>query len=522
MTGDEGVEPYDLWQDLRKQQIHMTMEQLLALVPNFRDSLIKQLTEPVRASESDMEAVTMGVSSDGSAKPEAEVQPPVFDEAVPVISVTLENSSVGGVLLDGGSRVNILSEQMLAPLGITKWESAPFVVRMADQRRVQPLGLLCGLKMEVCGMNFEIAAVILRMEDISGSYPLLLGRPWLRQARVKQDWQSDRITIRKGKKKLKLSVRTKRGLQTPFRPSMAEGINMMDGMGDEEEDDYLSRNPELVSLFEVDVVAVLEQYQQQNPSTKQKSSGSSKKPVEGSLPEGIGDMPDEEGVAEAERVFEQELQRSRRVKEDELLDLNLGTEDDPKNVRVSAKLDKGFREKLELLLKSFKDVFAWDYTDLLGIDPKFYQHKINLKTDAVPVRQQRYRMNPNYAQRVKEELDRLLKVGFICPVDRATWLSPIVIVPKKNLKLRVCVDYRKLNAATITDPFPLPFNDTMLDTVAGHEMYSFLDGFSGYNQVQMAPEDREKTTFITEWGAFVFLVMAFGLKNAPATFQRMV
>ena len=160
-------------------------------------------------------------------------------------------------------------------------------------------------------------------------------------------------------------------------------------------------------------------------------------------------MPDEEGVAEAERIFEQELQRSRRVKEDELLDLNLGTEEEPKNVRVSAKLDKGFREKLELLLKSFKDVFAWDYTDLLGIDPKFYQRKINLKKDAVPVRQKQYRMNPNYAQRVKEELDRLLKVGFIYPIDRATWLSPIVIVPKKNMKLRVCVDYRKLNAATI-------------------------------------------------------------------------
>ena len=91
--------------------------------------------------------------------------------------------------------VNILSEQMLAPLGITKWESAPFAVRMADQRRVQPLGLLRGLKMEVCGMKFEIAAVILWMEDISGAYPLLLGRLWLRQARVKQDWQSDWITI---------------------------------------------------------------------------------------------------------------------------------------------------------------------------------------------------------------------------------------------------------------------------------------------------------------------------------------
>jgi hypothetical protein len=80
-------------------------------------------------------------------------------------------------------------------------------------------------------------------------------------------------------------------------------------------------------------------------------------------------------------------------------------------------------------------------------------------------------------------------VGFIRPVKRATWLSLIVVVPKKNGKLRVCVDYRKLNAATITNAFPLPFTDGVLDTVAGHEMYNFLDGFSGYNQIRMAEED---------------------------------
>lgn len=107
-------------------------------------------------------------------------------------------------------------------------------------------------------------------------------------------------------------------------------------------------------------------------------------------------------------------------------------------------------------------------------------------------------------------------------MDKVTWLSPIVIVPKKNGTLRVCIDYKKLNAATMTDPFPIPFTDAMLDAVAGHEMYSFLDGFSGYNQVLMAPEDRVKTDFVTEWGAYASNVMTFGQKNAPATFQRMV
>ena len=212
------------------------------------------------------------------------------------------------------------------------------------------------------------------------------------------------------------------------------------------------------------------------------------------------------------------MKKSARIFEDELQDLNLGSEDDPKMVRVSIHVQGQFREDLKALLMEYKDVFAWDYADMKGIDPNLYQHRINSKQDAVPVIQQRYRINPNYAKQVKEEIDKLLQVGFIKPVHKVTWLSPIVIVPKKNGKIRVCVDYRKLNAATLTDPFPLPYCDTLLDAVAGHEMYSFLDGFSGYNQIRMAPEDEGKTAFITEWGAFVFTVMSFGLKNGPPSF----
>ena len=125
-------------------------------------------------------------------------------------------------------------------------------------------------------------------------------------------------------------------------------------------------------------------------------------------------------------------------------------------------------------------------------------------------------MNPNYASRVKEEIDKLLKARFIQPVKQATGLSPIVVVPKKNGKFCICVDCRKLSAITITDAFPLLFTNNVLDAVA--DMYSFLDDFSGCNQLRMRPDDQGKTVFVIDWGVYVAVVMMFGLKTASATF----
>jgi len=158
--------------------------------------------------------------------------------------------------------------------------------------------------------------------------------------------------------------------------------------------------------------------------------------------------------------------KSIRVQEDELTDMDVRTTDCPKILKVSAKLNTEIRKGMHDLLTEYQDVFTWSYSDMEGIDPNFYQHLINLKEDATPIRQQRYRMNPNYAKQVKDEIDKLLAVGFIYPIEKANWLSPIVIVPKKNGKLRVCVDYRKLNAVTMSDPFLIPFTDLMLDAVA--------------------------------------------------------
>ena len=154
------------------------------------------------------------------------------------------------------------------------------------------------------------------------------------------------------------------------------------------------------------------------------------------------------------------------------------------------------------LLKEFWDVFAWSYEDMCGLGPQLYQHQIHLSKDVKPVAQRCYWINPNYVAKVKKEIDKLLRVGFIQPVKKATWLSLIVVVPKKNGKMRVYVDYRKVNAATVTDAFPRLFTDGVLDMVASHKVYNFIHGFSGYNQIRMHPEDQEKTVFMTGWGVF--------------------
>jgi hypothetical protein len=120
-------------------------------------------------------------------------------------------------------------------------------------------------------------------------------------------------------------------------------------------------------------------------------------------------------------------------------------------------------------------------------------------------------------------LHRLENAGFIREIKTSSWVSNPVIVPKKNIDVqRVCVDYTSLNKHCPKDPFPLPCIDQIIDSTAGCARLSFLDAYSGYNQIKLKKEDEEKTAFITLYGVFCYQVMSFGLKNAGATYQRMM
>ena len=115
-----------------------------------------------------------------------------------------------------------------------------------------------------------------------------------------------------------------------------------------------------------------------------------------------------------------------------------------------------------------------------------------------------------------------MTAGFIREVYYPEWLANVVLVKKANGKWRMCVDFTDLNKACPKDSFPLLRIDQLVDSMAGHKLLTFMDAFLGYNQIKMAKEDQEKTAFITSQGLYCYKVMPFGLKNAGATYQRLV
>ena len=200
--------------------------------------------------------------------------------------------------------------------------------------------------------------------------------------------------------------------------------------------------------------------------------------------------------------------------------VDFGTTDQPRELKFGSDLSTDERERFIQLLGSYLDVFAWSYEDMLGLDPSIVQHCLPLLPHVRPVKQKLRRLHPKWSLKVKEEIQKQLSVGFLSVVEYPEWLANVVPVPKKDGKVRVCVDFRDLNKASPKDDFPLPHMDLLVDSTAGYPMLSFMDGFSGYNQILMASEDMEKTAFITEWGTYCYRVMPFGLKNAGATYQR--
>ena len=155
-----------------------------------------------------------------------------------------------------------------------------------------------------------------------------------------------------------------------------------------------------------------------------------------------------------------------------------------------------------------------------GIPETVALHRLNIRAEARHVKQKKRVFAPDKQEAIDKELDRLLDAGFITEVQFPKWIANVVLVKKSNGKWCMCIDYSDLNRACPKDFYPLPNIDQLIDATSGHELLSFMDALPGYNQIKMAGEDKNDTTFITHRGVFAYNVVPFGLLNAGATFQK--
>ncbi|MCO5591571.1 hypothetical protein L7F22_045558 [Adiantum nelumboides] len=339
---------------------------------------------------------------------------------------------------------------------------------MANNSKARCLGVIKSLSVEVLGIKKHVDFFV--MSAKGNGYSIILDCPWLMEMRALQDWETGRLICRnENHKRIVYNTNEQRqeDIQVESTPSDTE--EEFSTTASEEEDSDITTEED--SSMEVMGIRL-------RPINKEQAS---------QVEEEVKEQPQENNEEMIEGMLSKNLTQEERV-------------------------------EYKQMLQKFPNLFVKEYINVRGVD--IVQHQIELKPESQPRAQKLRRLGVVKEEALLKEVRKLLSAGFIYPVDNSEWVSPVVVTPKKNGKWRVCVDYRPLNEATKRDHFPLPFQDEILNEVAGHEKYTVCDGYSGYFQIRIAEEDQKKTTFITPWGCYAFWVMPFGLTNAPATFQR--
>ena len=250
-----------------------------------------------------------------------------------------------------------------------------------------------------------------------------------------------------------------------------------------------------------------------------------------------GDVPMEDIEAKSENAVQLEGERncSETARETGIARALIASERKPQPVEewlekeISGKvfklgrtLDSETQDLIAKVISRHLDAFAWAASDMPGIDPDFLCHRLAMDPQVRPVRQRRRKFNEEKRQVIKEETQKLLTAGHIREIQYPEWLANVVLVKKSSGRWRMCVDFTDLNKACPKDSYPLPSIDALVDSASGCKLLSFLDAFSGYYQIKMHPMDEEKTAFMTERSCYCYRVMPFGLKNAGATYQRLM
>ncbi|CAM8911555.1 unnamed protein product [Rhodiola kirilowii] len=445
---------------------------------------------------------TVALSEECSAAMHLPMPPKLKDSGSFSIPCDIGGLTIRRALCDLGASVSIMPYSLYAKLNLGDLCPTNISIRLADRSCRLPKGILKDVPVRVKNIYILADFVVLEISEDT-DIPIILGRPFLYTARVVIDMDRGSIALRVGSERVVF-----------YLPDMCRTPSLLadcDVLDSADVDQPIS----LTSIESYKVIPgcpiLMDVYAMS---------------IEGAdAADAAGDTGKESCTVELKP-----LPASLRY---EFLGPN-----STYPVIVNASLTDVETQKLLVVLREHRPALGYSIDGLKGISPDLCMHRINLEDDARPSRDALRRLNPKLNDVVKKEILKLLDAGIIYSVADSKWVSPVHVVPKKGgltvvrneqneliptrtvTGWRMCIDYRKLNKATLKDHFPLPFIDQMLERLAKHKFFCYLDGYSGFFQIPIHPEDQEKTTFTCPFGTFAYRRMPFGLCNAPATFQR--
>ncbi|KAI3443836.1 hypothetical protein Pfo_000501 [Paulownia fortunei] len=416
-------------------------------------------------------------------------------------------------LCDLGASINLMPLSVFRKLGIGEVKPSTITLQLADRSLTYPRGVVEDVLVKVDKFIFPADFVVLDMEE-DQEIPLILVRPFLATGRALIDVQRGELTLRVNEDEVMFNIY--RALKFQEEPHTCNRIEMLETCL---HDHFLKQIP--IEPLERCIVHSIMQgndHEIDNDDLMHYLLFLESGEVElkkDKCKEAIGD------TTIKEQTISPELKALPEHLRYEFLGAN-----NTYSVIISASLSPLEVEKLLRVLREHKSAIGWSISDLKGISPSIVMHKILMEESYKPSIEHQRRLNPTMKEVVRNEVLKWLNAGIIYAISDSSWVSPVHVVPKKggmtiiqndNNELiptrtvtgwRVCIDYRKLNKATRKDHFPLPFIDQMLDRLAGYQYYCFLDGYSGYNQIVIAPEDQEKTTFTCPYATFQRCMMA--------------
>ncbi|XP_010481077.1 PREDICTED: uncharacterized protein LOC104759899 [Camelina sativa] len=417
---------------------------------------------------------------------------------------TLGPLSFGHCLCDLGSSVSLMPLSVAKRLGFTHYKKCMITLVLADRSIRTPVGVLEDLPVMIGHFEIPTDFVVLEMDE-EPKDPLILGRPFLRTAGTMIDVKGGKIQLNLGKEALTFDIN--QVMRKPTIGGQVFYIEKMEALADELLEE-LAIEDELQSTLTV----------------KQGEFGLLKEDSEGyqKILDSHKPSKDGESFLELKKQVVCSVEVNSNEDWSELKAPKIELKPLPKGLRyaflgknstypVIINEELSEHETVTLLgeLKKFRRAIGYSLDDIKGISETLCMHRIHLDDESMTSIEPQRRLNPNLRDVVRKEILKLLDAGIIYPISDSTWVSPVHVVPKNDKDEliptrtitghRMCIDYRRLNDASRKDHFSLPFIDQMLERLASHTHYCFLDGYSGFFQIPIHPNDQE-TTFTCPYG----------------------